>query len=301
MIPVLDYMTCPDGARIRYGIWPVSPSPRKAALLLLNGRTEFMEKYAETIGELNQRGFTVFSFDWRGQGLSSRALTNRHKGHVEDFSEYLGDLELFITRVVCPRSQGSIIAMAHSMGGHILLRYLHDNPKRVDRAVLSAPMIDIATFPLPRFLVRWLARWGNRLGGGKHFAPGTGNWSLSQAKFPGNRLTSDRRRFMDEIRAVTQNPALALGGVTYGWLAASFRSIALLAAPGYPEAIETPVLMVSAGADRVVCNRAQKALSRRLPQCRYAAIAGSRHEMLKERDAIRAEFWALFDRVLFKI
>jgi lysophospholipase len=296
MTSVLDHMTCPDGTRIRYGIWPVSPLSFKADLLLLNGRTEFMEKYAETIGELNGRGFTVFSFDWRGQGLSSRALANRHKGHVEDFSQYLADLDRFVAQVVCLRRQGSLIALAHSMGGHLLLRYLHEHPKMVDRAVLSAPMIDIATFPLPRILARWLVQWGQNFGWEKRFAPGSGNWSLSPAQFPGNRLTSDRGRFMDEIRAVSQNPELALGGVTYQWLAASFRSIALLAAPGYPEGIQTPVLMLSAGADQVVCNRAQKALARRLPHCRFAAIPGSRHEILKERDAIRAVFWTLFDR-----
>jgi predicted alpha/beta hydrolase len=35
-----------------------------------------------------QRGFAVAILDWRGQGLSDRALPNARKGHIYDFSEY---------------------------------------------------------------------------------------------------------------------------------------------------------------------------------------------------------------------
>ena len=37
------------------------------------------------IGELNARGFTVATFDWRGQGGSARLLADPLKAHARDF------------------------------------------------------------------------------------------------------------------------------------------------------------------------------------------------------------------------
>ena len=61
--------------------------------LLLNGQTEFIEKYFEVIDELRGRGFSVVTFDWRGQGGSDRQLPDHRKAHVEDFSAYDQDLD----------------------------------------------------------------------------------------------------------------------------------------------------------------------------------------------------------------
>ena len=46
--------------------------PARGICVLLNGQTEFIEKYFEVIDELRGRGFTVATMDWRGQGGSSR-------------------------------------------------------------------------------------------------------------------------------------------------------------------------------------------------------------------------------------
>ena len=50
------------------------------------GRAEFIEKYFEVVRDARARGFAVAMLDWRGQGLSERALPNARKGHVHDFS-----------------------------------------------------------------------------------------------------------------------------------------------------------------------------------------------------------------------
>ena len=125
---------------------------------MLNGRREFMEKYRETIGELIERDFDVYSLDWRGQGLSSRMLANRHKGFIEDFDIYLNDLQMFVSNIVIPKAIDPLIILAHSMGGHIALRFIHDHPKMVERAVLTAPMIDILTSPLSRWFASFISR-----------------------------------------------------------------------------------------------------------------------------------------------
>ena len=51
-----------------------------ARVCIFQGRAEFIEKYFETVRDLRARGFAVATFDWRGQGLSDRALADRAQG-----------------------------------------------------------------------------------------------------------------------------------------------------------------------------------------------------------------------------
>ena len=89
-----------SGARLRYACWNVpGTGVVKGSVVLLTGRGEFIEKYAtEVVGELLGRGYCVYAMDWRGQGLSDRALADRNKGHVDNFSTYMADLQLFLTK-----------------------------------------------------------------------------------------------------------------------------------------------------------------------------------------------------------
>jgi lysophospholipase len=289
-----DIMTTSDNQYIRYGIWHSHNEKKRGSVILLNGRKEFMEKHAETTGELNQRGFDVYSLDWRGQGLSSRMLANRHKGFIKNFDSYINDLNLFFRKIVQPKGSIPLVILAHSMGGHIALRFIHEYPKIADKVVLVSPMIDILTWPLPGWLVRLIVRVAIKVGLDHMYIIGSGDYTVE--RFKGNRLTSDPERFRDENKAILENSDLALGGVTYGWLSATFDSIDILTDPGFAKKITTPILIVSAGCDRVVSVNAQKTICSLLPHCRFTEITGARHEILKETDAVRSIFWNEFDR-----
>jgi len=295
MIMPFGIMTTDDNYSIRYGVWLCEKLPKRGTVILLTGRTEFMEKYAETISELNRRGFDVYSFDWRGQGLSTRMLANRHKGYVDTYQDYIDDLTMFIDKIVRPQAVSPLVVLAHSMGGHIALRYLHDHPGVIERAVLVSPMIDIFTLSFSRWFVRTLVYIADKAGWNQAYVIGSGDYSPDARKFDGNRLTSDPQRFWDEKKAIEENPALALGGVTYGWLSATFKSIDILTEPGFAEEITTPILMVSAGSDKVVSIEAQETICSLLKQCRLTTIPGARHEILIETDSIRSFFWKEFD------
>ena len=64
-----------DGTLLRTAYWsaPGPHKPSRGTVLLLAGFSEFIEKYYETASDLHALGFAVIAFDWRGQGLSSRA------------------------------------------------------------------------------------------------------------------------------------------------------------------------------------------------------------------------------------
>lgn len=296
MVTSYDVMKTPDKSTIRFGTWRCQTEERRGSIVLLNGRREFMEKYTETIGELMHRGFDVYSLDWRGQGLSTRMLANRHKGFIEDFDIYLNDLKMFFRNIVMPRAVDPLIILAHSMGGHIALRFIHDHPGMADRLVLTSPMIDIFTSPAYRWFAGFVARAADKAGFKREYVFGSGG--DADEKFEGNRLTSDPVRFMETQKKIAENPDLALGGVTFGWLSAALKSIDILRKPGFAGRIRTPILLISAGEDRIVSNRAQREFCSLLPNGRFLEIPEARHEILVETDAIRGIFWDEFDRFM---
>ena len=142
-------------ARLRYAWWNAAGTPR-GTVLVLPGRVEFIEKYAtEVVGELLERRFVVVGFDWRGQGLSDRPLADHDKGHIDRFETYISDLRLFLDTVVAPEAPRPILALCHSMGGHLFLRSLslHGNAPFA-AAVLTAPMTGLAQEGLLRNVLR---------------------------------------------------------------------------------------------------------------------------------------------------
>ncbi len=293
-----------DRCVLRYGFWPSRREKVSGSVVLLSGRTEFMEKYEETIGDLLERGFGVYSFDWRGQGLSTRMLPGRrcrYRGYIDGYDVYFQDLHQFMEEIVLPGAYKPLICMGHSMGGHIALHYLRDHPGCFDQAVLLSPMVDIMAPPVPIPFIRFLTRWAIRRGCGHLYAFGEKDYcSRNRTTFRRNVVTTDCRRYLAETEAVSLNPDLGLGGVTYGWLQASFDAIDRLHSDGFAETIRTPVLMVTAGDDRVVPVAAQQAYAAALPDCQFKLIPNAYHEILMEKDVIRNRFWSFFDAFVQK-
>src|SRR5580765_6678717 len=164
----------PDGVELRFARW-APPAGRKGTVCVFTGRSEMIEKYFETVRELRDRGFAVAMIDWRGQGHSSRRLRDPRKGYVRDFA----DVESFVQQVVLPDCPPPDFALAHSMGGAVLLRVAHSGKRWFDRMVLSAPMIDLpgratslASVALLRVL-RWTGQGGRYIPGGSDALTGS--------------------------------------------------------------------------------------------------------------------------------
>jgi len=293
----IRYITTRDGTALRAGVFqPENPAGR--ICVLLGGHAEYIEKYGEVIHELNTRGFTVATFDWRGQGGSARLLPDPLKGYVGDFADYDKDLQDFMRIAVAPLKGAKPMVLAHSMGGHIALRALHDKPGMFAAAVLTAPMLGIATHGYPAFVARGVTAMQALLGHGKDLAWGMKGHDPLTIDFAHQTVTSDRARFERNQKALRAQPNLRITGTCWGWIEAAYLSMEKLAEPGYAAAIKTPVLLFGAGHDRVVLVETDRQFAARLPHGRYAEIAGSEHEILMEKDAIRARFWTEFDKFI---
>lgn len=303
-----NYMTTKDGAKIRIAHWsPGSDSNTyyrddagrlQPTVLLLQGRASFIEKFDEIVDALLNRGYSVWALDWRGQGVSTRLTENRQKGHIDSYETYITDLNQFLTEYVLPDANGPIIALGQSMGGHLVLRYLHDYPGHISGAILTAPMLDVNTGGYPKGIAKFLAKFTNKIGLGENYIFGHGDFLPTKEPYEDNFLTHDRERFFKLKRLQMEHPHLIIGGVTFGWLDATFESIAKLSQPGYLQDIKVPVLILAAGEEQVVDNSGIQRICDMLPQCHLKVYENARHQILSEVDEILKQFWNDFDHFI---
>ncbi len=293
------YFSPKKDIQIRYGLTKDFGRSDKPIFILLHGRAEFIEKYKCIAVHLQKKGFHIVSFDWRGQGLSSREVLNTHKGHIDTFDDYIEDLERFYAAIIQPYNL-PVNILAHSMGGHIGLRFISRHPDKIRKAVLASPMIDIAIPTIVKPISKLLSNRVSRTFFSKSYAAGTGNYSAKKAKFKGNRLCHDPEKYWILHEEIANNPDLAIGGVTWAWLNAAFESIKELNRLETIQKISTPILMLSAQKDTVVSSRAQKKLSEKLPNCKFLSIKGAFHELLFEENRIHNQLWDAFDRFIFE-
>ena len=286
-----------SGARLRTAAFPADPAKdRNRVCVLLNGQTEFMEKYFEVIDELRGRGFAVATMDWRGQGGSVRALSNPLKVHVADFSEYDDDLQSLLAQVVEPSAKRPPIALAHSMGAHNLLRRLHARSDTLACAVLCAPMIAISTRGQPAWLARAVtASMTMRSASSANFVWGMARRDPLKMAFTDQIVTTDPARFRRATELLAKNPDIRLAGPTWGWLEAAYRSMRQMRARRYAARITTPTLIVGAGHDRICLSQAAHSFAARMPNGAYMEIERAEHEILMEVDSMRERFWNSFD------
>ena len=76
--------------------------------------------------------------------------------------------------------------------------------------------------------------------------------------------------------------------------------MAQLRAPSYPARIRQPILVIAAGRDQLVSTPAIESFAIHLRAGSHVIVAGSQHEILMERNPIRAKFWAGFDAFMDK-
>lgn len=287
-------MPMADGKHIRVVSWNGAGS-KAPTIVLLQGRSSFVEKNLETVGEFLGRGYNVWTFDWRGQGGSDRLLPNPQKTHIDDYDTYLSDLHYIMKTAVLKSAKGPVVLVGLSMGGHVALRYSILYPGEIDGAVLISPMIAVKTGPFPFFVAQLLVRSATLMGFDTLYAAGYGDYDPKRSIFETNTNTHDAARFERNKQKTIDLPRYVTAGPTYGWIRATFRSIDALSNSPKLDGAKMPILMVSAGDDRVVDTAGDGDLCARLPQCRHHTITGSFHNIPNEIDTYRLDFWRQFD------
>lgn len=281
-------LAMPDGAMLRVEVWPEG---KRGRVLLLGGRGDFVEKYAESLHELVEAGFTVAAADWRGQGRSGRLGDHPMKGHAGDFSPWLADLGVLVAWLHA-QQPGGWTAVAHSMGGHLLLRWLTEGGVGIDRAALLSPMLGLNVPPLGPGVTAALARTMVAIGRGGDWVAGGGPYVPAGAGSLRQRmLTSDADRYPDEAWWIASDSELGMGAPTWGWVAAAFASLRALT-PAALARVVVPILILTPEQDGLVSVPATRRMAGLIPGARLETITGAGHELLRESDTIRARVLA---------
>jgi lysophospholipase len=292
------YFVTSDRVRLRYCLWPKSGSSQKGTICLVHGRTEFIEKYFETIADFRSRGFAVATFDWRGQGGSDRLIGNRTLGYVDRFEDYQTDLRCFHAEILLPDCPPPYYLVGHSMGGLVGLQAATHDRMMFDRMFLSTPMIGLHGMEksLARFSV--VAEAASFLGLGAVPMARRGDRRPDEAMFPGNPLTSDLLRYTRTVETVRADDSLYLGSPTFRWLAAAMKAMLETRKDRFAGDIRIPLLILAAARDTVVSTPAIEQLGLRLRTGRHMVLPQGRHELFMESDLIRGQVLAAFDAFL---
>jgi lysophospholipase len=282
-----------DGVQLRYARWRTTNPPFRGTAVLLQGRGEYIEKYYETVSDLRTAGYDVLTFDWRGQGGSDRLLTDPRRGYVDSFGQYVADFDTILREVALPDCRSPLYVLAHSTGSLVALLSAPGLANRVERILLASPLIRFGPTPVPQSWLKTVAGTFSLVGLGAAYlqrrqAPET------VSAFPDNLLTSDMRRFTRNAEFGAANPELTIDGPTSAWLYAACQAMDQVDDSDFLGMITIPVLLVCAGNDKIVANRAAEEIGRRLRSGRTLTIAGARHEMLQERDRFREQLLAAF-------
>ncbi|TPG13733.1 alpha/beta hydrolase [Sphingomonas oligophenolica] len=283
-----------DGWAHRRFDWPAA-TPR-GRVLVLGGRGDIVEKYLEILGHLHAEGWSVTTFDWRGQGGSGRLSPNSRVGHAADFAIFVRDLADFWDEWT-QQADGPAMLIAHSMGGHIALRALAERAIDPAAVVLVAPMVGIRS-PIGAWAGAWLARIMARMGD-----PARAAWRVRpDQRSAGHRqrlLTHDVGRFEDEAWWYERKPDLLLGPPSWAWVAEAFRSGRALATDPRIATITVRILMLVPDADGLVDSRAAIRLAATLPDATLIRFGDeAAHELLRESDAVRDRVYAMIDSFL---
>ncbi len=264
------------------------PEPR-GTVILVPGRTEFIEKYFETAEDFRRRGFVVLTVDHRGQGLSDRLTDDPIKSWVRDFDDYIDDLRFVINAhgADLPRPH---VLVGHSMGGCIGLQGLIKGVLDADIAVFNAPMLQVfglETPPMPE-LISILSM----LGLSQRRLPGQPQKEGVPIPFKGNKLTSDKARYMRWRSYFDNAPRLRVAGPTYGWIRAAVRSMKFVNRNAAK--LKTPTLIVATSMDPIVVPSIVRDFAVKA-QCEFLMIKGALHETFLEVDEYRQTFFDAFD------
>jgi lysophospholipase len=292
---VFSEWTAPDGMALRRMDWPPAGRGKKrGGLLFVNGRGDFIEKYLETYARFRALGWRVTTFDWRGQGGSRGPGEEKARASFDIFVE---DLDALVADWLAT-GQGPHVILGHSMGGHLVLREMIDRKPPVDAIILTAPMLEVNSAPIPIRIAPDIADTAYWLGFGN-----VPMWKTPPAMVvPGGRrnrnLTHSRERYEDELYWWRVAPAYNTGPPTFGWMRAAFRSRAATFTPEKLRQVALPVLIIGAEQDRLVSAAAIREAAALLPDVQLEMMPDAAHEILRDCDEVRDRALTMIDAFL---
>jgi alpha-beta hydrolase superfamily lysophospholipase len=118
------------GINIYYQQWLAEDS--NSVLMIVHGLGEHSERYKDLSEYLVARNISVYALDLRGHGHSEGI-----RGHVDNFDDYVSDLNQLIKIVKEEEGNKRIFLLGHSLGATISLEYANQHPEDIYGLIVS--------------------------------------------------------------------------------------------------------------------------------------------------------------------
>jgi lysophospholipase len=262
----------------------IPANDRMGVVVMVVGRSESWLKYIPLFGALHRAGYTVYSYDHRGQGLSPHLVQEHPQiGHIDDSSQYVRDLAVFLEKVRL-REGVTVNLIGHSMGAAVITEYLADHRALgVRKVVLCSPMFRINTAPWPEPLARCVLGLLHLAGQGSSYAPGEHD-ARPDEPFGKNRVTSSPIHWEEILSFRRDHPTAVTGGASVDWVAQALdRSISVREKA---RSLGSETLILQPVHDDLVIPWVPSTRNGK-PAPMTIAFPESRHEILFEREPIR--------------
>jgi alpha-beta hydrolase superfamily lysophospholipase len=217
-----------DGLKMHMQEWGPDETPCKAVVLAIHGMTMHSGQMRQ-IGEfLSNQGICVQAPDMRGFGHFQGI-----KGHVDDYKEFMLDLQSLLEQVKERYPDEQIYMLGHSLGGLHTINFALQYPRAVDGIILSAPAVtESAKISNAK---RVAARLISIINLKKHFDAGI--------------YAEDMARDPDVVESIRQDP------LRFKFMTARFGisvQNAMKHAASSGSKIDVPVLLLQGGEDKLV-------------------------------------------------
>ncbi|HUF50922.1 MAG TPA: lysophospholipase [Longimicrobiales bacterium] len=257
----VGYVIGVGGLRLAYRTWEAASA--RAALVVVHGLGEHAGRYAEFGERMAAFGISTYALDLRGHGMSEG-----RRGHAPSFDVFLQDVDRFRREVEGMADLNvPLFLLGHSMGGLIALRYQEEYNTRFEGAIICSPWLATA-LPVPR----WKATVASGIGRLLPALP-------MRTRLDAALLSRDT----DIVESYRDDP-LVHDFVTPRLFAE--LSIAMGLALQRSDRLQEPLLILVAGADRIVAADRTSRFARSIAgtDVTVRTYAGHYHELLNELD-----------------
>lgn len=271
------------GKKIHYRVYGKA-SPHSQPIVIVPGWAEFSLKYMELAYDLIQKSFSpIYVLDHRGQGESERQLSNPRKSYVKDFLFYTKDFKTFLNTKVLPHHPNKkLYLMAHSMGGVVALFYILDQPNTFQSVAITSPMLRINVPEPLQSLALILSSFPYQIFQNKSVPL---VYRTNKIPFDSKNPNTHSLVRYEFIRRLENSHPVYIREITFKWLEEAIRKSRMMREK--IDKISTPYLLLNAGKDQVIDNKASEGLCLKSKKCSLITIKKAKHEILMEEDEIR--------------
>lgn len=130
--------TTDDGLSLHYKTWNVDGAKR--ALVLLHRGHEHADRWDTVVPSLAMPDTAIYAWEARGHGQSPG-----RRGHAAGFMEYVRDLDTFFHHLQTAHGlvPEKTVVVAHSVGAVIAATWVHDFAPRIAGLVLATPALEV--------------------------------------------------------------------------------------------------------------------------------------------------------------